>query len=213
MPMKRKITTVSFDVDGTLVTPSFADLVWLEALPQAVSDCWKIGLEDAKQRLYADYDSIGQQRPEWYDLQYWVKRYRLDMNPRNFVLQYKNAVTIYPEVMDVLERLRERFDLVIVSNSSRLFLDVTTEPLRPYFKHVYSTLSDLGMMKDTDAYAAVCERIGINPHEMAHIGDSLELDYIRARRAGLRAFYLDRKGRRHGRYFVKDLKEFAMRLG
>lgn len=213
MPMKRKITAVSFDVDGTLVTPSFADIVWLEALPQAVSDCWKISLEDAKQRLYADYDSIGPQRPEWYDLQYWVKRYRLELNPKTFILQYKNAVTIYPEVMGVLERLKERFDLIVISNSSRLFLDVTTEPLRQYFKHVYSTLSDLGMMKDTAAYTAVCNRVGINPREVAHIGDSLELDYIRAKRAGLRAYYLDRNARRRGRYFVKDLKEFTMRLG
>jgi putative hydrolase of the HAD superfamily len=177
-----------------------------------VSDSWKISLEDAKQRLYTDYDSIGPRRPEWYDLQYWVKRYRLKLNPKNFILQYKNAVTIYPEVMDVLEGLKERFNLIVISNSSRLFLEISIEPLKKYFKHICSTLSDLGMMKDTSAYTAVCNRMGINPCEVAHIGDSLELDYVRAKRAGLRAFYLDRNARRRGRYFVKDLKEFSMRI-
>jgi putative hydrolase of the HAD superfamily len=210
--MKRKITTVSFDSDGTLVTTAFADLIWLEVLPQLVSDCWKISLDDAKQKLYADYESIGPERAEWYDLPYWLKRYRLDVNPKTLVQQYKSAVTLYPEVVDVLEKLSKKYELVVISNSSRLFLEITTDSLKPYFHHTISTLSDLGLMKGTDSYVAVCERIGIMPRQMVHIGDSLELDYVRAKRAGLKAFYLDRKGRRRGRYFVKDLKEFAMRL-
>jgi putative hydrolase of the HAD superfamily len=211
--MKQKITTVSFDADGTLVTTAFADLVWLEVLPQLVSDSWKIDLDDAKQKLYADYELIGPARAEWYDLPYWLKRYRLEVNPKTLVQQYKSAVTLYPEVVDVLEKLSEKYELMVISNSSRLFLEITTENLKPYFRHIISTLSDLGLMKSTDSYAAVCERIGTMPGYMAHIGDILELDYVRAKRAGLKAFYLDRRGRRRGRYFVKDLKEFAMRLG
>jgi putative hydrolase of the HAD superfamily len=211
--MKQKINTVSFDVDGTLITPAFADLVWLEVLPQIVSDSWKISLEEAKQKLFNDYNVIGPERPEWYDLNYWVKRYCLDISPKSLVLQYKSAVTIYPEVIDVLNKLKEKYRLIVISNSTRLFLDITTEGLRPYFSQIISTTSDLGLMKDTEAYQKVCEMCGISCREVAHIGDSIELDFFRARRAGIRAFYLDRKGRRRGRNFVKDLKEFAMRLG
>ena len=211
--MKQKIHTVSFDVDGTLVTPSFVDLIWLEALPQLVSDSWKISLDEAKQKLFSDYNSIGSERPEWYDLNYWMKRYRLDINPKNLVLQYKSAVTIYPEVVDVLEKLKKKYNLVIISNSTRLFLDITTESLGPYFSQIISTTSDLGLMKCAEAYGTVCERCGINCREMAHVGDSIELDYFRAKKAGIKAFYLDRRGIRRGRFFVKDLREFAMRLG
>lgn len=211
--MKQHITAVSFDVDGTLITPAFADLIWLEVLPQLVSDCWKIDLEDAKNKLFADYESLGPERPEWYDLPYWLKRYRLEVNPKTLVLQYKSAVTPYPEVFDVLERLKDKYDLIVVSNSMRLFLDVATDGLKPYFKHIFSTLSDFGLMKDVAAYQAVSERLGINLRETAHVGDNFVLDYVKAKRAGLRAFYLDRKGIRHGRYFVKNLKELAMRLG
>lgn len=212
MLMRSKIRAVSFDADGTLVTPAFADLIWLEVLPEMVSEVWRISLEDAKEKLYRDYDSIGPQRPEWYDLPYWLKRYRLEANPRTLLQQYKSAVTVYPEVPDVLERLGEEYDLLVTSNSSRLFLEVTTEPLRHHFKHIFSTLTDFGMMKDTESYLAVCERIGVGCRELAHVGDSLELDYSRAKKAGVRAFYLDRLGRRKGRNFVKDLREFAARL-
>jgi HAD superfamily hydrolase (TIGR01549 family) len=212
MDMKQKIKAVSFDADGTLVTSAYADLIWLEVLPEMVSKEWKIAIEDAKAKLYRDYDSIGPQRPEWYDLPYWLKRYRLDASPRVLLQQYKSAVTLYPEVPDVLERLGEVYELVVTSNSSKLFLEITTEALKPYFKHIFSTLSDFGMMKDTESYIAVSERVGVGCRQMAHIGDSLELDYSRARRAGVRAFYLDRLGRRRGRNFVKDLREFAAKL-
>ncbi len=210
--MKQKIKAVSFDADGTLVTPAYADLIWLEVLPEMVSKEWKIPIDDAKNKLYRDYDSIGSHRAEWYDLPYWMKRYRLDASPRILLQQYKSAVTLYPEVPDILERLGKAYDLVVTSNSSRLFLDITTESIKPYFKHILSTLTDFGMMNVTESYVAVCDRVGVSCREMAHVGDSLELDYSRARRAGVRAFYLDRLGRRRGRNFVRDLHEFAARL-
>lgn len=210
--MRRRIRFVSFDVDGTLVTPSFADIVWLEALPQVVSEEWGIQLEDAKKMLYNDYNTIGPNRPEWYDLEYWVKRYRLKIDPKSFVNQYKDAVTLYPEVIEVLEKLKDFYELVIISNSSRLFLDITTRPLQLYFKHIYSTLSDLKMMKDTQAYLEICRLLSTTPSQMAHVGDSMELDYVKARKAGILAFYLDREGKKKGRRFIKDLRELLPRL-
>jgi len=211
---KSRITTISFDADGTLVTSSFADLVWLEALPQQVSESWGIPLEDAKNKLFADYDSIGPKRMEWYDLAYWIKRYRLDLNPKTFVMQYRDAVTPFPEVAEVLDALMEEYQLIVISNSARLFLDVTTGLFKDCFVKTFSTVSDFGTMKDAASYRVVCEKMGILPCEMAHVGDSFELDYIRARKAGLRAFFLDRqhRGRRRGRNFVGDLKEFRNRL-
>lgn len=207
-----RISTISFDMDGTLVTPSFANLIWLEVLPQLVSESWGIGIDEAKAQLFADYKSIGPNRMEWYDLSYWTKRYRLEINPRKLLLEYKEAVTIYPEVIEVLEDLKGRFDLVVTSNSHRLFLDVTSESLDRYFKRKFSTISDFGMMKDTASYRRVCEELGIKPSEMVHVGDSLELDYTRARRAGVRAFYLDRDRKRLGRRFLPDLRELRNRL-
>ena len=211
---RSKITTISFDADGTLVTSSFADLVWLEALPQHVSESWGIPLVDAKNKLFADYESIGPRRMEWYDLSYWIKRYRLELTPKSFIMQYKDAVTPFPEVAEVLGALREEYQLIVISNSARLFLDVTTGGFKDCFKKTFSTVSDFGTMKDANSYKIVCDKMGIMPYEMAHVGDSFELDYVRARKAGIRAFFLDRqsRSRRRGRSFVTDLKDFKSRL-
>ncbi|MEN3054820.1 MAG: HAD hydrolase-like protein, partial [Candidatus Methanosuratincola petrocarbonis] len=62
------------------------------------------------------------------------------------------------------------------------------------------------------SYRRVCEELGIKPNEMVHVGDSLELDYVRARRAGVRAFYLDRERKKLGRRFIPDLRELRDRL-
>ncbi|MEJ5292905.1 MAG: HAD family hydrolase [Candidatus Methanosuratincola sp.] len=209
---RSKISTISFDMDGTLVTPSFANLIWLEVIPQLVSEAWGISVDEAKAQLFADYKSIGPNRMEWYDLSYWTKRYRLEVNPRKLLLEYKEAVTPYPEVFGVLEALRENFDLVIISNSHRLFLDITSALFEGFFKKTFSTISDFGTMKDTSSYRRACEELKIVPQELAHVGDSLELDYARARRAGVRAFYLDRDGLKKGRRFVRNLVEFKDRL-
>lgn len=211
---KGGITTISFDSDGTLVTQAFADLVWHEALPQQVAESWGIPIEEAKKKLFADYESIGSQRMEWYDLAYWIKRYRLDLNPKTFVLQYKDAVTPFPEVTEVLDDLKDEYSLIVISNSARLFLDVTMSCFKDCFLRTFSTVSDFGTMKDVESYRHVCDIMGIMPRQVAHIGDSFELDYVRARKAGIRAFFLDRQHRRRmrGRNFVADLKEFRSRI-
>ena len=48
------------------------------------------------------------------------------------------------------------------------------------------------------AYLAACERLDVTPAETLMVGDSLENDVLGARRAGLRAVYLDRSGKGEG---------------
>ena len=55
--------------------------------------------------------------------------------------------------------------------------------------------------------------MGVEPEEVAHVGDSWDFDYIAAREAGIRAFYLDRNGKAEGQDVVRDLGEFEARLG
>ncbi|MEM3040257.1 MAG: hypothetical protein QXO54_05580, partial [Candidatus Methanomethylicaceae archaeon] len=68
------------------------------------------------------------------------------------------------------------------------------------------------MMKDTQAYLEICRLLSTTPSQMAHVGDSMELDYVKARKAGILAFYLDREGKKKGRRFIKDLRELLPRL-
>ncbi len=207
-----KIKFISFDVDGTLVTPLFADTIWLEVLPELVAKYYNISIKEAKDKLYSNYDEIGPKRLEWYNIDYWINKYGLKINAKELLSKYKHLVTLYPEVIEVLEELVKNYKLIIISNSSRLFLEITTEPIKNYFSHIFSTVSDFYSIKDSWVYLEICKNLSILPSEMIHIGDSYELDYINARKAGIIAFHLDRSGKLCSHNTISNLKELFNKL-
>jgi putative hydrolase of the HAD superfamily len=57
------------------------------------------------------------------------------------------------------------------------------------------TAEELGAAKPAaEAYLAACQRWGLAPNTVLHVGDRYDLDVEAARAAGLRAVHLDRKG-------------------
>ncbi|GAA2779214.1 HAD family hydrolase [Saccharopolyspora taberi] len=56
---------------------------------------------------------------------------------------------------------------------------------------------EVGVAKpDAGIFAAACARLGLEPHEVAHVGDRLDTDAVGARDAGLRGIWLNRAGKR-----------------
>jgi putative hydrolase of the HAD superfamily len=77
------------------------------------------------------------------------------------------------------------------------------------------TAEELGAAKPAaDAYLAACQRWGLPPAAVLHVGDRYDLDVEAARGAGLRAVHLDRKneGRAHDRGRIASLRELAEML-
>ena len=189
------IKLISFDMDKTLMKSTYADLVWLEGLPKIYALEKKIDLEKAKQFLLEKYDEIGEDRVEWYDIEYWFNRFNLKYNWRELLEKYRYAIETYSEVTNVLRRLYKKFDLIIASNARREFIEVELEEtkLRKYFTHVFSSTSDFHKVKKaTEFYSMICDKMNIHPDEVIHIGDHEEFDYNIPRkfiRDRLRKFY------------------------
>jgi putative hydrolase of the HAD superfamily len=60
---------------------------------------------------------------------------------------------------------------------------------------VFVASGEVGMRKpDAEIFLHTCERLGVAPHEAAHVGDRLDLDAAGAAAAGLRGIWLDRAG-------------------
>lgn len=186
---------ISFDMDGTLIQQSFADAVWLEGLPQRYALHKGISFLKAKKYLAQEYNKIGPEAIEWYDIHYWLKKMGLGENWKPLLDAYRHKITLYPEVPKVLHTLKEKHSLIIISNAAREFLDIELEAtnLTPYFSHIFSAVTDFKQTKkDTKVYQGICNTLSMDPSQIIHIGDDYCFDYLIPQKIGVNAFYLNR---------------------
>ncbi|UCD85760.1 MAG: HAD family hydrolase [Deltaproteobacteria bacterium] len=206
---------ISFDLDGTLVDQEFNDLVWYHGIPELYSKKHDISLERARELVSGEYHKLGDQAVEWYDIKYWFRNFGLEGSYLELMNRFRDRVRVYPEVMDVLERLKEEYDLILTSNAAREFIavEVGATGLEGYFTRVFSATSDFGQVKKTpEFYAEICKAVDISPQRMVHVGDHWEFDYLAPREIGITAFYLGRSGKKEGNFVLRDLRELEVRL-
>jgi len=114
---------------------------------------------------------------------------------------------LYPEVLDVLEQLRERFELAVISNfDGRLRFILQNLGISKYFAHVFIS-SELGADKpDREIFQRALKVIHLDANEVIHVGDDPERDWKAAAAAGLLVFRLDRS-----RNSLRDLPSWVGR--
>ncbi|MBI4334985.1 MAG: HAD family hydrolase [Chloroflexi bacterium] len=213
MTKKPAVKIISLDMDGTLVQPEFVNGVWLEGIPALYARQHKRDLPEATKLVREAYDSVGQEAREWYDIRYWLDRFALPSDLGELMESYKDRISFYPEVPEVLERLKQKYPLIVVSNAAQEFLNIEMESLKDHFSHIFSCVSHFGRVKkDSSVYRDICRTLGIAPEEMYHVGDHFEFDYVAPSSLGIRACYVDRTGSGNGPDTVKDLREFEVRL-
>jgi len=115
---------------------------------------------------------------------------------------------LFPEVASVVEQLRERgLALGIVSNWQKGLSHFCAElGLLGYFDVVVCS-AELGIEKpDPRIFEAALGRLGLQPQEVLHVGDTIAEDVEGARRAGLDYVWLDREGIGGFEPAVRDLR-------
>lgn len=186
------VKIVSFDAEGTLVTPDFSYAVWFEAIPERYAEKNGLNLEQARQAVEKEYRKVGDQRVEWYNIRYWFEELGLGI-PDRVMQRCQSQVRYYPEVKDVLISLGERYKLIVASGSSRDFLFYLLKDIQSYFSGVYSSITDFGQLKTTDFYSKMCQALLVAPEQVIHIGDNRQFDFVAPSEIGIQAFHLDRK--------------------
>jgi putative hydrolase of the HAD superfamily len=207
---------VSFDLDGTVTDISFVNSVWLEGIPRLYALKSGLSFQDAKNFVTSEYGKVGRERLEWYNLGFWMAKLGLNASPEEVLNVYQNKIRVYPDVIEVLQEFRTRgLRLIIVSNARREFADLELEKtgIRQYFERVFSSTSDLGLIKKTvSLYQKVCSLCSVSPSEMVHVGDDECFDFEVPNKLGIIAFYLDRTGKHSGDHVVHGLRELSGKL-
>ena len=207
----RQIELVSFDAEGTLVTPDFSETIWHEAIPTLYAQKNGLDLAQGKKCITEEYNKIGVHRLEWYDIEYWFSC--LDLGSSAPVIQSCLCkISYYPEITEVLSSLAAEYELIVASGTPLELLHCLLRDIKPYFVRVFSSISHYGQVKNPDFYLRICEEMGVKPNQVIHVGDNWQFDFLSARQAGLNALHLDRSGENHQESLsdLTQLKHFLM---
>ena len=200
---------VSFDVEGTLVTHHFTRYVWQTALPRLYAEEYGLTEEEAQETVLSEYLSVGIERPEWFDIDYWMKRFKLG-GAEALIESHRLLIEYYPETVRVLDALAGRYMLVAASSTPLRFLHYILGDLEHYFWRVFSATTTFGKAKDREFFQWMCSEMGVLPAEVVHVGDNWQSDYVSATEAGMVALYLNRSRNDDG--FLGDLDGMLERL-
>lgn len=190
------IRFVSFDLDGTLADDSFDKKVWHEEIPKLYANKNNLSLDEAKKSVFSEYyKALYIERIDsWTDIEYWFNRLELK-GWKKLIDEMKKYVFLYKDTKEILEYLKDKYELIIVSNSEEKFLNfkLEAEGIKDYFSHIFSAPSRFNLTKQTPkTYQKVLKVLKAEPDEVVHIGDDFFMDYEIPVQVGIKSYHLRR---------------------
>ena len=205
----KKIQIISFDLDGTLVDQKFNDIIWEREIPRLYAKKKGIEFIQAKDYVIREYKKIGEKDLRWYDLEYWLQRFKIDVPPLAILKKWRREIKVYPDVLPVLKELKKRkYHLIIITCMPRIFLKEKVSGLDTYFERIFSTISDFQQVKNARVYRKIADLLKVPPSSILHVGDHPQLDYQEAKEAGFQVFLLRRGKKKESPSSLKELLNF-----
>ncbi len=100
----------------------------------------------------------------------------------------RQKVTLYPEVHPLLKQLSSQLPLVSVSNGNACTKSLGIDH---YLQHSINAI-DTGKAKPHPSmFLLACKKLAIEPEQLVHIGDNIDMDIAGATNAGCRSIWLN----------------------
>jgi HAD superfamily hydrolase (TIGR01549 family) len=115
----------------------------------------------------------------------------------------------YEEVKEALLTLKGKYKLILVSNTDCFGVQKVLDKFEfePLFDKMYLSYKT-GMIKtDKSFFKMVLDENNLSVQDCLMVGDSLQSDIMTAKRIGIKAVLIDRKGRRDFQPKISNLKE------
>lgn len=191
------IKVVSFDLDGTLVSEDIDDWLWNEEIPRLYGFKNNLDFEEAKKEVFAKYyeELHIKNNKRWFEVQFWFDLF--DLSIEKFEEDFKEKVSILPDVLEVLDYLKSKYRLIIISNAGHQFMTkkLNLTKLNVYFDHIFSAEKYSNTKrKDSETFVKICSILGVKPVEVIHVGDSPLYDKEIPESVGIKSYYLNKEG-------------------
>lgn len=104
----------------------------------------------------------------------------------------RNQVQCYPDAIAALERLAARVPVAALTNGNA---DLDTIGLARHFAFSLGAREHGQPKPSACIFHAACTRLGVEPAQVLHVGDDIEMDVVGAAQAGLRTCWINREQR------------------
>jgi len=206
-----EIKAISFDLGGCISDNTFDERIWRKEIPMIYAKERNVPFNVAVKEVSAEYKRLWGKINGWRNPDFWFNHFNFKESSDDMMLRLQDEVTLYTDVISIFKELSSKFDLVIISRADRKFLDfkLKNNNLNKYIKASFSTISDFNEYgKNTYVYQEMLRKLGLQPSQLIHVGDSHELDYRVPTSLGIKSFIIDRMGDEKKKYIVRDLFEF-----
>ncbi len=206
------IQAIAFDGYGTLfdfMEPdfivTFAEICALQGLEADAADLWRRFLraalhfrsENHRDPVYRRYDEA------WaVQFQRVFKQLKLRGDPEaaaDHLREKLASATAFPEVYPVLEALRSRYRLAVLSNSDDDFLTAALRRNNLSFDTVVTSEQAGAIKPDPAIFHHLVRRLKLEPARILYAGDTPIPDLLGPRQAGLKVAWVNRVGARRPR--------------
>jgi len=189
----RKTIVVSLDVTGTIVSREYVDNFWLEVIPREYARVHGVSLEEAKKRVFEEYDEVGEERIEWYIPEYWVKKYKLNKSVKELAQEALRETHVFEDAYESLHLISNNYKLIFSTNLPDSLVKPLLRKIGVEKYEIFSSVTHYHMIRKTrDFYRRVAEDLNVKPREIIHIGDDLKYDYIEPSSIGVKAILICR---------------------
>lgn len=202
------IRAVTLDFYGTLVTHGTCEQIYAQSAAGAVSvDVFRRRFDEEMiayfdwltDRHLHDLDEFPTIRVIYRNVyRKLFAEFGIDKNVENATAMLMDHVArpdLFPETMYAVGRLRERFDLCLVTDADEDMIATALEHTRIEFDHVVisETYRHYKSSKDSPLFQHALARLGTRPEETIHIGDRIT-DVLGAKWNGLSVIHVKRDG-------------------
>ncbi len=222
------VRAVAFDGYGTLFDftepdfiAAFAEICAQQGLDADAADLWRRFLRAALHfRSENHHAPVYRRYDEAWAVQFERVFRQLGLTgdawaAAEFLREKLASAAAFPEVYPVLEALRPRYRLAVLSNADDDFLTAALARNNLRFDTVVTSEQAGAIKPDPAIFHHLTARLGLPPEQVLYAGDNPVPDVLGPRQAGLRVAWVNRAGLRRPRRVpppdirVRDLTELA----
>jgi len=228
-PVLKHIRAISFDLDDTLwdCAPAILNAeetlyTWLERYhPQVVADQNRESMRELRANMYQTHPhlvtDVSMMRKASLQLLFDQHENSEQLVEQAFSVFYKarSEVVLYEGTHEILGALRERYKVAAITNGNASLQQIG---ISEYFHDIQSASLANPPKPEPDMFAACCRNLGIDAHELLHVGDNPQTDVVGGHNAGARTVWFNQfdtnwpEELRRADFEVKSLSELQLLL-